>query len=186
MPATGDRTVATRQPELHRKYVEALVSGDGERADALVAEAQRRGWSTEQIYLHVLAPAQAEIGARWQARRLSVADEHLATEITLGQMERLRGRLVPPPTMTGHAIVACVQGEAHSIAARMVADFLLIAGWSVDSLGPSTPTAALVDLAARRRPDVVALSVPQAGRLPAVGAAAKALRRLSAPPPRIL
>jgi MerR family transcriptional regulator, light-induced transcriptional regulator len=181
MPATRDGPAASRRPELHRKYLEALVSGDGERADALVADAQRRGWSAEQIYLHVLAPSQAEIGTRWQARRLSVADEHLATEITLGQMERLRGRRVPPPTPTGHAIVACVQGEGHSIAARMVADFLLIDGWTVDFLGASTPTADLVDLAARRRPDVVALSVTQARLLAAVGAAARALRRLSAP-----
>lgn len=184
MPAAR-RTVANRQPELHRKYLESLVSGDGERADALVADAQRRGWSVEQIYLHVLAPAQAEIGARWHARRLSVADEHLATEITLAQMERLRGRLVPPPSPTGHAIVACVQGEEHSIAARMLSDFLLIDGWSVDYLGASTPTADLVDLAGRRRPDVVALSVTQATFLSAVGAVAKGLRRL-APPPRIL
>jgi len=185
VPATRDRTRTSRQPELHRKYLESLLAGDAERADALVAEAQRRGWSAEQIYLNVLAPAQAEIGARWQARRLSVADEHLATEITLGQMERLRGRLVPPPTPTGHAIVACVQGEAHSIAARMLADFLLIDGWSVDYLGGNTPTPDLVDLAARRRPDLVALSVTQARLLAQAVAAAKALRRLPAPP-RIL
>ena len=177
--------MATAQPDLHRRYLEALVSGDAERADALVSEAQRRGWSVEQIYLHVLAPAQVEIGARWHARRLSVADEHLATEITLTQMERLRGRLVPPPTPAGQALVACVEGEGHGIAARMLADFLLVDGWAVDYIGASTPTADLVDLVGRRRPDLVALSVTQPEHLSAVGAAAKGLRRLS-PPPRII
>jgi methanogenic corrinoid protein MtbC1 len=105
MPSAAEETenVASRQPEPHRKYLEAIASGDAARADALVAEAQRRGWSVEQIYLHVLAPAQAEIGARWHARRLSVADEHLATEITLAQMERLRGHLVPSLTPAGRA-----------------------------------------------------------------------------------
>ena len=177
--------MAKARPELHRKYLEALVSGDAARAEALVLEAQRRGWSVEQIYLHMLAPAQAEIGARWHARRLSVADEHLATEITLAQMERLRGRLATPATPAGRAFVACVEGEGHGIAARMLADFLIIDGWSVDYLGASTPTADLVDLVERRRPDLVALSVTQAEHLPAAAAAAKALRRLS-PPPRIL
>jgi methanogenic corrinoid protein MtbC1/DNA-binding XRE family transcriptional regulator len=177
--------VANGQPELHRKYVEALLAGDPGRAGALVAEALRRGWRVEQIYLQVLAPAQVEIGARWHARRLSVADEHLATEITLGEMDRLRAQLVPPPASAGRVLVACVEGEGHGIAARMLADFLLIDGWSVDYLGASTPTADLVDLVGRRRPDLVALSVTQPQHLPAVGAAAKALRRLS-PPPRIL
>lgn len=177
--------MANAQPELHRKYLEALVSGDAQRAAALVAEAQRRGWNVEQIYLQVLAPAQVEIGSRWHARRLSVAEEHLATEITLAQMERLRGQLVPPPAPAGQALVACVEGEGHSIAARMLADFLLIDGWRVDYLGANTPTADLVDLAGRRRPDLVALSVTQPQHLSAVGAAAKGLRRLS-PPPRIL
>ena len=177
--------MAKTQPELHRKYLDALLSGDGDRAEALVEDAQRRGWSVEQIYLHVLAPAQVEVGTRWQAKRLSVADEHLATEITLAQMERLRARLVPSPVPGGHVFVACVEGEGHGIAARMLADFLLIDGWSVDYLGANTPTADLVDLAERRRPDLVALSVTQPQHLPAVATAAKALRRLS-PPPRII
>jgi hypothetical protein len=41
--------VASRQPERHRKYLEAIAAGDAPRADALVGEAQRRGWSVEQI-----------------------------------------------------------------------------------------------------------------------------------------
>jgi hypothetical protein len=110
-----------------------------------------------------------------------VADEHLATEITLAQMERLRGHLVPPLTPAGRALVACVEGEGHGIAARMLADFLLIDGWSVDYVGTNTPTADLVDLVRRRRPDLVALSVTQAEHLPALGDAAKGLRRLSRP-----
>jgi methanogenic corrinoid protein MtbC1/DNA-binding XRE family transcriptional regulator len=139
----------------------------------------------EQVYLHMLAPAQAEIGARWHARRLSVADEHLATEITLAQMARLRGQLVPPLTSAGRALVACVEGEGHGIAAQMLSDFLLIDGWTVDYVGTNTPTADLVDLVRRRRPDLVALSVTQAEHLPALGDAAKGLRRLS-PPPKVL
>ena len=139
----------------------------------------------EQIYLHVLAPAQVEIGARWHARHLSVADEHLATEITLGQMDRLRAALVPAPVPARHALVACVEGEGHGIAARMLADFLLLDGWAVDYLGASTPTPDLVNLVARRRPDLVALSVTQAAHLSSVTAAAERLRQLS-PAPRIL
>jgi MerR family transcriptional regulator, light-induced transcriptional regulator len=165
--------------------MEALVRGDAERAGAIVDRARTSGWSVEQIYLHLLAPAQTEIGTRWRTRRLSVADEHLATEITLGQMERLRGPLVPRSAPGRHAIVACVEGEGHAIGARMLADLLLIDGWAVDYLGASTPLGDLVELVSRRRPDLVALSVTQPEHLPAVSAAAPALRSLS-PAPKIL
>jgi methanogenic corrinoid protein MtbC1/DNA-binding XRE family transcriptional regulator len=178
-------TVAGERDELHRRYLDALVGGDAERAEAIVEQARTQGWSVEQIYLHVLAPAQSEIGARWRARRLSVADEHLATEITLSQMGRLRERIAPNLQRGRHVVVACVEGEGHAIAARMLADFLLIDGWGVDYLGASTPTSDLVALVARRHPDLVALSITQPAHLPAATAVATALRRLS-PTPALL
>jgi MerR family transcriptional regulator, light-induced transcriptional regulator len=177
--------VPSGREQLHREYLEMLVRGDARRADAVVEQARARRWSVEQIYLHMLAPAQTEIGARWRRRRLSVADEHLATEITLGQMDRLREHFGARSVPGRQAVVACVEGEGHAIGARMLADFLLIDGWGVDYLGASTPTGDLVELVARRRPDLVALSVTQPGHLAAVSAVATALRCLS-PAPKIL
>jgi DNA-binding XRE family transcriptional regulator/methylmalonyl-CoA mutase cobalamin-binding subunit len=114
-----------------------------------------------------------------------VADEHLATAITLGEMDRLRERLPLAPAPGWRAVLASVEGEPHAVGLRMLGDFLLIDGWAVDYLGASVPTADLADFVARRRPDLVALSVAQAEHLPALTLAASALRRLS-PPPRIL
>ena len=124
-------------------------------------------------------------GTRWRAHRLSVADEHVATEITLREMDRLRERLPLTPAPGPRAALASVDGETHVVGLRMLADFLLIDGWNVDYLGASVPAADLADFVARRRPDLVALSVSQAEHLPALTAAASALRRLS-PPPRLL
>lgn len=163
---------------LDRRYLEALVRGDAAAAGAVVEEARRRGLSVEQIYLHLLAPALAEVGARWRARRLSVADEHLASEITLREMERLRARLVPPSGSGPQAVLACVEGEAHAIGLRMFGDFLTIDGWTIDYLGANVPAGDLAELVARRRPALVALSVTQTDRLPALTLAASALRKL--------
>lgn len=165
--------------------MDALVRGDTAGADEVVEQARRRGATVEQIYLHLLAPAQTEIGARWRARRLTVADEHLATEITLGQMERLREDLTVRPVSGRRAVLACVEGEAHAVGLRMVADFFLIDGWVIDYLGANTPTADLVAFVARRRPALVALSVTQTEYLPALGLVGAALRRVT-PPPRLL
>jgi methanogenic corrinoid protein MtbC1/DNA-binding XRE family transcriptional regulator len=170
---------------LDRRYLEALARGDAAAADAIIDEAHSSGWTLEQLYLHLLVPAQAEIGARWRARRLSVADEHLATEITLAQMERLRARLKIPASSGRRVVVACVEGESHAIGTRMLADFLLLDGWEVEYLGANTPTHDLVTFVARRRPDLVALSVTQSEYLPSLRSAAAALRGLT-PAPRVL
>jgi methanogenic corrinoid protein MtbC1/DNA-binding XRE family transcriptional regulator len=170
---------------LDRRYLDALVRGDAAAASTVVEDARRRGLTVEHIYLHLFVPAQVEIGARWRARRLSVADEHLASEITLGEMDRLRERFPLRPGAGPLAILACVDDEAHAIGLRMLADFLLIDGWAVDYLGASVPGADLADFVARRRPALVALSVSQAEHLPALTLAAAALRRLS-PAPRLL
>ena len=168
---------------LDRRYLEALVRGDAAAVGAVLEEARRSGLTVEQIYLHLLAPALAEVGARWRARRLSVADEHLASEITLREMERLRERLAPPPDGGPRAVLACVQGEAHAIGLRMFGDFLTIDGWTIDYLGTSVPADDLAELVARRRPVLVALSVTQADRLPALTLAASALRKLGSSAP---
>jgi methanogenic corrinoid protein MtbC1/DNA-binding XRE family transcriptional regulator len=168
---------------LDRRYLEALVRGDAAAAGAVVEEARRRGLSVEQIYVHLLAPALAEVGARWRAQRLSVADEHLASEITLREMERLRERLAPPPGSGPRAVLACVEGEAHAIGLRMFGDFLTIDGWTIDYLGANVPADDLAELVVRRRPVLVALSVTQTDRLPALTLAASALRKLGSSTP---
>jgi methanogenic corrinoid protein MtbC1/DNA-binding XRE family transcriptional regulator len=170
---------------LERQYLDALLRGDAAAAAEAVEAARRRGLTVEQIYLHLFAPAQVEIGTRWRARRLTVADEHLATEITLGEMDRLRERLPAKPVSGRRAVLASVEGEPHAIGLRMLGDFLLIEGWEVDYLGTSVPAPDLGEFVARRRPDLVALSVTQTEHLPALTLAAAALRRLS-PPPRLL
>jgi hypothetical protein len=59
---------------------------------------------------------------------------------------------------TGRIVVACVEGEWHSLPARMASELLRLRGWDVTFLGPSVPAD---DLAARVRqlaPDAVGLS----------------------------
>lgn len=170
---------------LARGYLDALVRGDSTRADVVISHARKRGWSAPRIYLEILAPAQAELGSLWRRKRLSVAQEHLATEITLHEMERLRQASDAGTRLGARVVVTTVAGDIHAVGARMVADFLLMDGWTVDYLGANTPTRDLVDFVRQRGAELVALSVTLAEFLPAASEAAIALRRLR-PPPKLL
>ena len=56
------------------------------------------------------------------------------------------------------AVLACVQGNAHSLGLRMVSDALETSGWECEFLGADTPVEALVGFIDQQNPDMVALS----------------------------
>ena len=89
-----------------RHYAAALLSGDEVAAEVAIREAIDAKLTTAQIDDEIIAPALWLVGDLWQRGEISVADEHLATEISLRvlalQREALRtaGARGRPP---GHA-----------------------------------------------------------------------------------
>jgi methanogenic corrinoid protein MtbC1 len=166
-----------------RRFLEAVVSGDARSAAGVVTDAMRGEPSLAALYHEVFAPALDRVGRLWAAGRLTVAQEHLATQVTLDEMARVR-QAARPARKTGlAAVVAAIEGEEHWVGARMVADLLEEAGWSVDFLGPNTPVADLVAHVAGRRPvHLVVMSVTMDTHLPALGRLSPALRALPSPP----
>ncbi|MFJ2262668.1 B12-binding domain-containing protein [Streptomyces sp. NPDC087844] len=61
-------------------------------------------------------------------------------------------------TFVGRVLVSCVDGEWHSLPARLVSEVLRLRGWRVDYLGAQVPTEHLVAHARRTRAQAVLLS----------------------------
>ena len=141
------------------EYLSAIVEGDHGGARRAVDGALLAGAPAMAVYLEVLVPCQRRVGDLWMRGDLSVAGEHLATEITSGEMEYLRSRTSRKFALGKHAVVAAAPNERHTLGARIVADFLFVDGWDVDFLGADVPAQELAAFAADRNPDVVALSV---------------------------
>ena len=60
----------------------------------------------------------------WLNGDLSIANEHMATEITTLEMELLRGIANRKPSINRKVLVATAPGERHSLGARIVSAFL--------------------------------------------------------------
>jgi methanogenic corrinoid protein MtbC1/DNA-binding XRE family transcriptional regulator len=142
-----------------KRYLKALVEGDQQAATAVVENAAATGMALPDLYVKMFAPALKRIGDLWSKGRISVAQEKLATQITLGEMERLRAMQRITRRETHRVLVACVEGEQHCVGARMAADLFSMEGWVVDFLGPDVPTSTLVKMINDRRPHLLALSV---------------------------
>jgi methanogenic corrinoid protein MtbC1 len=150
------------QPGLHvetaRAYTDALVAGDGESARKLVRDKAAAGTPLADVLLHVIEPAQVEIGRLWQINRIDVGQEHFATAVSQDLMAELTGRMAPNGE-TGTLVAACVEGELHDTGLRVVNALLEMNGWTSHYLGANTPKAAIHKSVRRVQPEVLALSV---------------------------
>jgi methanogenic corrinoid protein MtbC1/DNA-binding XRE family transcriptional regulator len=141
------------------RYLNTLLEGNGEAAHDLIERLVQDGLTSPEIYLHVLAPVMERVGELWCDGDINAAHEHLATQITLAQMERLRSFIRPVPLSGPRALIACAEREQHLMGARMAADLFMLDGWRVDFLGADVPASHLVELVDERRPHIVGLSV---------------------------
>lgn len=169
--------------QLRTDYVDAILAPDARRARDLITAAAAAGLPVSDVYLRVLQPAMEEIGRRWERAELSVAGEHLATQITQTVLAGLAADLVPGEGGRGRrVVVSCTPGELHAIGGQMVADFLEADGWDVLTLGADVPADSLAQLVAEQEVGVVALSTALPANLLSVSAACMALRHLDEPP----
>lgn len=153
------KAIQTNPAQTKERYLPALLAGDINAASDTLARLVAAKIGIADIYLSVLAPAMVKIGELWCEGKINVAQEHLATQITLGEMEKLRLMQSMPRPVPYHVMVSCVEGERHYLGARMVADLFQMEGWSVDFLGPDVPTRALIEIVEARRPELLCLSI---------------------------
>ncbi len=165
-----------------QRYLQALLDGDRDDASSIVSELIPKRARVADIYLQVLAPAMFQIGELWCDGKVNVAQEHLATQITLEQMDKLRLIQTIPRSLSYRVMVCCVEGEQHFIAAQMAADLFQMEGWQVDYLGPNVPTAALIEIVSVRRPILLALSITMEANLRRTQTLVKKIRKLPAAP----
>lgn len=116
------------------------------------------GAAVDQLVEEVLAPVQREIGRRWEANQWNVADEHAATAVVDGALGALSLHTPVPTSPAAQVLLACAEGEHHTLPARMGAELLRSEGYDVTFLGGSLPAHDLQRYAAATRPDIVVIS----------------------------
>lgn len=162
---------------LRDEYLRSLVIGSGREADRVVREALDGAVAPQRIYLDIFQPSAYAIGRLWQANKISVAGEHLATAIIERQMGELHPLFKPARELGRTMVLGCVPDEWHRVGARMVADFFEADGWEVHYLGANVPIADLVGLARETSADLVGLSAEMLFNLPRVAELVRALER---------
>ena len=142
---------------IYHFFLGALLNGDRKGCDAVVTDLANSGTDVRVIYVDLLQRAMYAVGELWEANRISVAKEHLATAITEGAMSLLYPRIFSGSRIGRSAVVSCVANEYHQIGGKMVADIFELNGWDGFFLGANTPEAELLAFVQERKPDVLGL-----------------------------
>lgn len=150
------------ETETLTRFLDYAYAGDRRAAAAMAVELLDDGTTIEDLIEEVFVPAQREVGERWHQNRTTVADEHLATSVVQSALEAAAAASLASPSGSASALVACAEGDWHSLPARMMTEILEAAGVPTNSLGASTPTEHVAGFLADHRPTalVVTCSVP--------------------------
>ncbi|WP_257454913.1 cobalamin B12-binding domain-containing protein [Archangium lipolyticum] len=163
-------------PRLLASYGAVQLAGNLRGVLRLLDEALEKGASVTELQCHVIQVAQRELGRLWQGNLIGIAQEHRATAISQVALAHLFSRAQPAPPQGVSVAVACVEGELHEMAARLLSDFLELAGFTVMYLGANLPTDSLLSLLEQEPPDVLALSVTMVFNIPALRRAVAEVR----------
>ncbi len=134
--------------------LDAVKRLDRDRLATLMAEHRRR-MDVVQFGAEIVLPLGEIIGDLWALGKLSVAAEHLASEVVVQQLKtELAERPASGPVLLG----ACLSGEHHEWGFLVTLTRLQARGWRVHYLGADLPTKDVVDATWTLVPQVLALS----------------------------
>ncbi len=182
--ATEPIRVESPEPDanpLIRDIISATTQFDSDAIRAGIARAVTDlGWG--QAMEEVLFPAMIEVGRGWESGALSVANEHVLTELVRLEMFSVIAAQPPPAAERPLVILACPEAEYHDLG--LIGLWLLLGGEGVPVrfLGANVPQEPLIEMVRLLSPRVVCLGATVQPALPGMAQAARALLRIRPAP----
>jgi methanogenic corrinoid protein MtbC1 len=140
------------------EYTDHLLAGEDQ---VCLAEAKEQAGDLDglhRLYVDLIQPSQYRVGELWEAGKISVAAEHLATATNSFVASTCYAPLARSTTGGAKALIVCTPDEMHEFGPRLLADLLECDGWDVDFYGTSMPVRDLIGAIRERNPRFVGIS----------------------------
>src|SRR5690606_10874173 len=114
-------------------FFNALVEGNKEKCTQIVQSLIDQRIDLKDIYIELFQTSLYRIGKLWDHNKMSIPEEHMATQI----IESLISRFSPSlnSSMEKKCVVTCIDKEFHEIGAKMVSNVFELEGWKTYYLG---------------------------------------------------
>lgn len=137
-------------------WVRCLADGRRHEIDGRLLEAKARLGSWCRV-ADELAVALAEMGQQWECGRMTIADEHVASDALARALARV-GDALPIRLDGPRCLLACAGEDEHTLGLSLAELCLRELGWTPQWLGRRTPVDEVVRLVSVGQVAMVALS----------------------------
>jgi 5-methyltetrahydrofolate--homocysteine methyltransferase len=134
---------------------QSIISGDRERARALMETARSEGVAAREIVVDGIAAAMAVVGEKFRANEFFVPELLIAQRAMKTALGALAGEEVDH---IGTVVIGTVKGDLHDIGKNLVAAMLEGAGFKVMDLGVDVSAEKFAAAAKEDSADIVAMS----------------------------
>ena len=157
-PTKVGRKVVSAELPSAEKFSEVLLSDNEAEATAQLIDAYLKSHALTTLFDTTITKAMHRVGDLWFNGTITIADEHLATRVTLSALQKLRGIVVPGQATGLRAVTCGIEGDLHELPIHLAEIILESEGWDISNLGPNTPLFTLRDMVAQKKPDLVCIS----------------------------
>ncbi|WNR45309.1 MerR family transcriptional regulator [Paenibacillus roseipurpureus] len=112
----------------------------------------------EETFQRIIVPVLYRVGAEWEAGKISVVQEHFASETIMRRLSALF-RVFPVNPSMPVVVAFCPEGERHHLGLLLFSLYLRKRGADVMYLGPDTPLKDLDSIIERQNVSFIAVSV---------------------------
>ena len=115
--------------------------------------------SLEQFYEKIMTPVMSQVGYLWSIGKLSIATEHVASNIAHSLVKVIADENRKSKKDKGRIILTTPVGEDHNLGCNVLDSYLISKGYTTFNLSPSTPSESLLDFIRTAKPDALIVSI---------------------------
>ncbi|MFZ7942384.1 MerR family transcriptional regulator [Neobacillus sp. 19] len=149
--------VSKSYEEIKAALYKALIKINTQEANNII-ELAFSLFEYEDVFHHILAEILYQIGDDWENGKITVAQEHFASQFVINRFAQFL-RILPVNTSLPKILAFCPEGEDHHIGLMLFSLFLRKKGNEVIYLGPNTPFDGLLEIIRLKKIPIISISI---------------------------
>ena len=142
-----------------------LTDGDI-KSSVKIYEEYIKIFNSADFFDKILRPVMSKIGDDWANNRISIATEHVASNVAQTLVKIIMDQVTG--MVNKKKILVCVPiGEEHHLGCDVLETYLSIKGFKVYNMGTSIPTESILSFIESNKPDVILVSITLEDNIPA-------------------
>ncbi len=143
--------------KLEERLFNSLTKGDLDSAIDIY-ENYTKYSNINNFFENILKPVMYKVGELWASGKLSVATEHVASNVARELVSIINEKTARADSK-GKVLLCTPTGEEHALGCNIIQTFLQNKGFRVFNLAPSAPAEAILHFVQKEKPHAILVSV---------------------------